>query len=66
MTDDPSVLGAVLSGLTAAIVWPLVLRGPYWLYRRYKGRPVSVWWPWGVLIAALTGGTVFLLLLGGY
>lgn len=50
----------LLSTLTAAICWPLILRGPYWLYRRYKGSDALFWWPWGVLIGALTGGTVFL------
>ena len=48
---------AVLSGF----LWSLILRGPYWLYKRYKGEHARFWWPWGVVIGAtlavLTAGT---------
>ncbi len=40
---------ALLYGLILA----LVVRGPYWLYRRRKGDNTSFWWPWGVVLTVL-------------
>lgn len=57
---------SALAPLTVGIGWALVLRGPYWLFKLFRGEPIAFWWPWGVVIAGLTGGLSFLGYLLGY
>jgi drug/metabolite transporter (DMT)-like permease len=46
---------ALLYGLVIA----LVLRGPYWLYKRRKGKPRPFWWPWGIALTLGASVVVF-------
>ena len=46
---------AFLYGLVLAVV----LRGPYWLYKRRKGDPRPFWWPWGVALTLGASAVVF-------
>ncbi len=46
---------ALLYGLMIAVV----LRAPYWFYKRRKGEPRPFWWPWGIALTLLASATVF-------
>ena len=46
---------ALLYGLILA----LLLRGPYWLYKRHRGEPRPFWWPWGVALTLGATAVVF-------
>ena len=59
-----SLVFGVLNGLW----WVMVLRGPYWLYRRRGHRDAGKFWtPWGLTIAGVIAViSTFVTLAGNY
>jgi len=62
VTVGYSLVFGVLDGLW----WVLILRGPYWLYRRRGHRDAGkFWWPWGLAIAVFIAVSSTLVTLAG-
>jgi hypothetical protein len=44
----------ILVAIVNGFFWALILRGPYWLYKKFKGeQPDHFWWPWGFVSGAI-------------
>jgi hypothetical protein len=49
--------------LVYGLLLVLSLRGPYLLYRLWKGKPRVVWWPWEIGLWLLTSTALLVFML---